>query len=136
MNAARFSSGGAASDVGGNTPNVPAPSIRQRLGKRYENRKHLEYVSLLPCMICNGEAQAHHLLRPWSGIRGTGRRAGDENVLPLCHEHHTALHRHGDEDDWFFIQFGNVSSGRARAEGLWLNSPHYVALLQGDENHD
>lgn len=128
MNAARFSSGGAASDVGGDTPNVPAPSIRQRLGKRYENRKHLEYVASLPCLVTGGPSQAHHLLKPWSGIRGTGRKAGDENTVPLSPEAHTALHMNGDEEAWAFEHFGHVAALRGASERIWLASPYWEAL--------
>lgn len=129
MNMSRFSSGRDVSDAGGVSSPVPAPStLRQRLGKRHENRKHLEYVAGHGCMICGGPVQVHHLLRPWSGIRATSRKSGDENTVPLCLAHHTALHKRGDEDAWSFEQWGHVSALRAEAERLWLASPHYVDL--------
>jgi hypothetical protein len=30
-----------------------------------------------------------------------GRRVSDEFAVPLCRTHHRAVHRHGDEVDWW-----------------------------------
>lgn len=102
--------------------------VRQRHGKRYENRKHLGYVAGMPCFFCGGPSQAHHLLRPWRGVRATSRKSGDENTLPLCLAHHAALHERGDEDAWFTEMTGCLSAGREVAERIWLASPHWVDL--------
>lgn len=103
--------------------------VRQRHGNRYENRKHWEHVSMQPCMICGGQSgPAHHLLRPWRGVRGTSRKAGDENSVPLCHGHHAALHADGNEDAWFEGMTGFATAGRDKAEREWMNSPHGVEL--------
>ena len=66
---------------------------------RYENRKHLEWVATLPCLISkggfhahNGGIQVHHLLKPYDGVRGMSLRSNDRNVIPLCYHHHSMLH--------------------------------------------
>jgi hypothetical protein len=33
--------------------------------------------------------------------RAMGRRVSDEFAVPLCRTHHRAVHRHGDEADWW-----------------------------------
>lgn len=131
MTAARMASGAAPEADGGSRA-----SVRQRLGKRYENRKHLEWVASLPCLVTGGQAQVHHLLRPWSGIRGTGRKSGDENTVPLSPEYHTALHMRGDEEAWSFEQLGHVAALRGAAERIWLASPYWEALVQQENEKE
>lgn len=100
--------------------------------------RHLAYVREKDCAIvprtftpCNGPIQAHHLLRPWSGYRGMGMKAGDENAIPLCAQHHHELHQRGDEEA-FFLDFGfSKNYGKAIAYGIWLASPFYRE--SGDE---
>lgn len=97
--------------------------------RRYENAKHLNYVREQPCLFpmyeCSGGIEAHHLLRPWSGGRGTGRKANDRNVVPLCAKHHRALHDHGNEDSFFASMSGSPKAGRNEARKLWYSSPFY-----------
>lgn len=51
---------------------------------------------------CQGPIQAHHLLRPWIGSKGMGKRADDRNVIPLCMKHHAELHtKFGSEASFF-----------------------------------
>lgn len=107
-------------------------TLRQRLGKPYRNRKHLEFVAEHGCMICGGPAQVHHALRPWRGFRATSSRSGDENTVPICQPHHTDLHNRGDEEAWAFEHFGHIAALRAEAERLWLASPVYVDLGKGE----
>ena len=33
--------------------------------------------------------------------RALGHRVSDEFAVPLCRTHHRAVHRHGDEADWW-----------------------------------
>jgi hypothetical protein len=98
--------------------------------KRYANKKHLGWIHDHECImskwgVCGGGIQAHHLMRPWSGHRGTGLKANDRNLVPLCHAHHTKLHFVGDEDLFFEHNTGHPDFGRRRAQRLWLESPHY-----------
>ena len=109
--------------------------LRQRQGKPYRNKKHLQWVAQQPCMICYAHAQCHHLLRPWIGPKhGTGMRCDDRNGVPLCPTHHRALHDRGDEDAWFFESpYRNESAGRGEAERLWLASPYGARLDQTEK---
>lgn len=81
---------------------------------------HLARVAQLGCLVCNRRGcQCHHLLRPWDGTRGTGRRAGDHNAIPLCPMHHRQLHKRGDEDAFFEEVTGSPDTGRVCAKNLW-----------------
>lgn len=65
-----------------------------------KSKKHLKRVASLGCMLCgNPDAVAHHLLRVET--KGMGRKNGDEWAVNLCHRHHDALHRNGDEIGFF-----------------------------------
>lgn len=87
---------------------------------------HLDYVRHRPCCLCGKVGvEAHHLLRPWSGVRGMGMKAGDQNAIPLCPHHHRALHHAGNEERFFAEVTGDESFGRLLAMKLWYSSPHY-----------
>ena len=80
---------------------------------RYENKKHLMWVASLPCLITkagfhthSGGVQAHHLLRPYDGVRGMSLRANDRNVIPLFYHHHALLHTKFGSERAFFRSFG------------------------------
>jgi hypothetical protein len=68
--------------------------------RRYRNREHLRYVAQQACLICGRkQSDPHHLryLQP----RALGRKVSDEFAVPLCRSHHRAVHRVGDEQDWW-----------------------------------
>ena len=97
--------------------------------KQIRNREHLQFVASHFCCLskyssewCRGSVQAHHLLKPYDGIRGMGMRAGDNNCVPLCQYHHALLHnRYGNEDE-FWKAFGLTEDfGRINAKILWDN---------------
>lgn len=95
-------------------------------------QRHLAHVRENDCAVgvnsksdCNGGVQAHHLMRPWSGVRGMGMKAGDENAIPLCATHHSELHHRGDELAFFSESGYSPNYGKALAYGLWLASPYY-----------
>ena len=97
---------------------------------RYSNPKHLSWLHDWSCSLagkgdCDGPVVVHHLLQPFIGARGMGRKAGDQNCLPMCDGCHRALHSRGDEDAFFAEQTGYPEFGRRWAEKLWLDSPHY-----------
>ena len=77
--------------------------------KKYENSKHLAWIRTLPCLIQkagyythSNSIQAHHLLKPWDGVRGLSLKANDKNAIPLCVMHHSELHiKYGDEFKFF-----------------------------------
>ncbi len=100
------------------------------MSKNHKNPKHLEWVRTWPCALslhrdCFGSIEAHHLMRPWSGKRGMGMKAGDENAMPLCQRHHIMLHKRGDEEAFFEEKQGSPSWGRATSQSLWYRSPAF-----------
>ena len=70
--------------------------------KRWENKDYLKFVSEMPCANCDlkdGTVVPHHLKHrysPYSG-GGTGLKASDIFVMPLCFECHSRAHN-GDRD--------------------------------------
>lgn len=71
----------------------PRP-ITQKEGPRYVNHMHLRYVRTLACFICGIKpVEVHHTLFPERTSRGMGRKAGDDEVVPVCAEHHRQAHR-------------------------------------------
>jgi hypothetical protein len=82
----------------------PAPPIR--------NKKHLDFIRTLPCVICGGNSQAHHLLR--TKEKCMGRRSGDNWAISLCPSHHAGLHRDGNEERYLAPIDGPVL-----ASALW-----------------
>ena len=94
--------------------------------KQMKVPKHLDYIRHMPCCICGKVGvEAHHLMRPWSGSRGMGMKAGDQNSVPLCPDHHRALHQAGNEEKFFTQTMGDESFGKSLAMRLWYSSPHY-----------
>jgi len=74
--------------------------------KRWESRKYLNWVATLPCSNCgldDDTVVAHHLKHRWApwGGGGTGLKANDHLVMPLCFTCHNKAHS-GDADvlDW------------------------------------
>ena len=65
----------------------------------------------------------HHLLR----VEGkcAGRRSGDDKALPMCHEHHHALHMDGNETR-FMAEHGIDDAPALAMEQyeMWKESAH------------
>lgn len=97
------------------------------MSKRLKNKKHLMYVTTLPCFIqqagfytCNGPIQAHHLLKPSDGKRGMSLKAGDDQAIPLCMYHHAKLHtKFGDEFKFFEAYGYPKDAGQKYAKELY-----------------
>lgn len=70
--------------------------------KRIKNDRYLKYIRELPCLVCRGAAEAHHLMHAEPSAMGL--RSGDDWAVPLCREHHTDLHLFGDEPRWWAFQ--------------------------------
>lgn len=95
-----------------------------------KNQKHLNYVRSLPCTVCKAgfishhkTVQAHHLLKPWSGVRGMSLKATDANVIPLCLFHHQLLHTKFGSEKAFFENYGmQPDYGKKYAKSLWENT--------------
>jgi hypothetical protein len=57
-------------------------------------------VAAHPCLICQrSPSDPHHL--KFAQPRALGRKVSDEFTVPLCREHHEALHRQGNEIAWW-----------------------------------
>jgi hypothetical protein len=91
---------------------------------RRRNKAHLAYVRAQPCVICQREpCDAHHL--KFAEARALGRKVSDEFTVPLCRDHHTELHHHGNETSWW----SNLRILPLEiAKGLWQTSPIHNGL--------
>tara|TARA_Y100000361_G_C11153898_1_gene342909 strand:- start:834 stop:1172 length:339 start_codon:yes stop_codon:yes gene_type:complete len=97
------------------------------MAKRIQDKEHLLYVKTLPCMICKAGfishskvVQAHHLLRPKSGMRGFGLKANDNECVPLCMYHHAKLHTKFGDEYKFFRHYGfKENAEQEYAAELW-----------------
>jgi hypothetical protein len=68
--------------------------------RRQRDKRHLEFVSTQPCLVCGrSPADAHHLR--FAEPRALGRKVSDEFTVPLCRIHHRELHSRGDEKGWW-----------------------------------
>jgi hypothetical protein len=52
-------------------------------GMAQHDRRYLDWVRSLGCLICDRPSEAHH-----AGEHGFGRKAPDRTAIPLCWEHH------------------------------------------------
>jgi hypothetical protein len=74
--------------------------------KPIRDKKLLEYVRSLPCMItqdgeyCNGQYVVPHHLTFIKSESRIGGKAGDDKTVSLCLLHHTALHSMGEKAFW------------------------------------
>lgn len=103
------------------------------MAKRLVDLEHLKWVATKPCMICNKRpVQVHHLLKPYDGARGMGRKSGDNNVIPLCYHHHAELHtKFGSEKLFFDKYWRNEHAGKILAEDLYKQS---LYIRNNDDN--
>jgi hypothetical protein len=68
--------------------------------RRYRNREHLRYIAQQACLVCGRKpSDPHHV--GFSQPRALGRKVSDEFAVPLCREHHRAVHRSRDERAWW-----------------------------------
>ena len=110
------------------TTNFRTKTKKKKKPKQYKNKGHLNFIHeqnccLRNCKDCLGQVQAHHLLKPWDGVRGMGMKASDKNVVPLCLRHHIMLHKFGNEFKFFEQMTGDSDYGRKVAEKYWNQSP-------------
>jgi hypothetical protein len=87
--------------------------IRKEVRRR--NKAHLAFVGAQRCLVCQrSPCDAHHL--KFAQPRSLGRKVSDEFTVPLCRDHHYALHRHGNEIAWWAnLQITPIEIAR----GLW-----------------
>jgi hypothetical protein len=85
--------GSAGDDQQLSTTEMVSP-IRKTVRRR--NKVHLAFVAAQPCLICGrSPGDGHHL--KFAQPNTLGRKVSDEFTVPLCRDHHHALHRHGNE---------------------------------------
>jgi ERF superfamily len=85
---------------------------------RRRSKAHLAFVRAQPCLVCQRQpCDPHHL--KFAQTRALGRKVSDEFTVPVCRDHHTELHRHGNEMAWW----GNLQiSPLEVAKDLWQRS--------------
>lgn len=54
--------------------------------------QYLAFIARRPCLVCGGEAQAHHAYRNGGGA---AHRASDYYALPLCAAHSNEIRQVG-----------------------------------------
>lgn len=55
-----------------------------KAARRPRNREYMQWIKRQPCVVCGrGGSEAAH-----TGPRAYGRKAPDEQCIPLCHRHH------------------------------------------------
>lgn len=89
---------------------------------RVLDKKHLAYVASLGCCVpgCREVATVHHL-RCQGSTAAAGRKAGDDEAVNLCHEHHqgdTGVHNLGERAFWRALKIDPL----ALAARLWIES--------------
>jgi hypothetical protein len=87
---------------------------------RVRNKSHLIFVAAQPCLVCQrSPCDAHHL--KFAQPRSLGRKVSDEFTVPLCREHHTKLHRRGNEMAWWAnLQIAPLETARELWEATML----------------
>jgi hypothetical protein len=68
--------------------------------RRYRNREHLRFVAQQACLVCGRKPSDPHHLR-FTQPRALSRKVSDEFAVPLCRGHHRAVHRSGNEQEWW-----------------------------------
>ena len=62
----------------------------------WKSEKYLHFVRNQPCVICYElSSEAHHVR--FSNNSGTGIKPSDTWAIPLCHNHHVAIHVMGQK---------------------------------------
>lgn len=71
--------------------------------RRLRSKAHLARLAALPCVVCEAlPCHAHHLT--FAQPRGLSQKVSDEFTVPLCVEHHNALHANHNEAAWWRVQ--------------------------------
>ncbi|MCK1518497.1 ERF family protein [Bradyrhizobium sp. 190] len=67
---------------------------------RVRDKGHLRFVAEQACLVCQrSPCDAHHI--KFAEPRALGRKVSDEFTVPLCRDHHSELHRYGNERAWW-----------------------------------
>ncbi|MEX2399637.1 MAG: hypothetical protein WD423_02625 [Rhodothermales bacterium] len=76
--------------------------MEDRRNSTPRSAEYVRFVASYPCLACGRPSDAHHAL----GRGGTGTKPSDFGCIPLCREHHIALHQSGARS---FERFYHVS---------------------------
>jgi hypothetical protein len=68
--------------------------------RRLRDKTHLRFVASKPCLVCGHQPCDPHHLR-FAQPRALGLKVSDEFTVPLCRNHHRALHQAGNELAWW-----------------------------------
>jgi len=68
--------------------------------RRLRDKAHLRFVASKPCLVCAHQPCDPHHLR-FAQPRALGLKVSDEFTVPLCRQHHSELHRNGNELSWW-----------------------------------
>jgi DNA recombination protein Rad52 len=99
--------------------------------RRVRDKDHLRHVASQPCIICGRTpSHAHHL--QFAQPKAFGRKVSDEWTVPLCATHHRALHRVGDEKQWWAEKGIDPV---AHAVRLWWDTRHGVVRYSNRIKH-
>ncbi len=92
---------------------------------RRRSKAHLAFVRAQPCTVCQRQpCDAHHL--KFAQTRALGRKVSDEFTVPMCRDHHTELHRHGNEMAWWAnLRISPIEV----AKNLWQTGPIHNGSL-------
>lgn len=94
---------------------------------KIRSRKHLQFISQLPCVITrHTEVQAAHI-RSGNGA-GMGLKSGDDCVVPLYWREHLLQHECGELMYW--SQYGGIGKATELAKALYANTGNNEAALR------
>ena len=106
---------------------LPQPVRREREGM---SSAHEEHIRCCPCLVCGKPPRndPHHLQRGLpANERGTGRRASDQWLIPLCRTCHTWAEATGNDDE----RLASVGiDGRAIARVLWSHRGSLASIVR------
>ncbi len=85
--------------------------------KAWRSRKYLDWVKSQPCVMCGAPSDDPHHLIGVGHMGGTGMKAPDSMVMPVCRHHHNEIHQHPSlwEKQWEWIA---RTLDKALAEGV------------------
>ena len=101
----------------------------------YKDKKHVAYIKTLSCLIgqhglkndCSGNTEAHHLMKPYDGVRGMSLKSSDKNLIPLCQNHHMLMHtKHGTEKNLFEHYKLSATLGQEYAKAQFEGHQFYI----------
>jgi hypothetical protein len=81
----------------------------RRKHPRIENKNHLAFIRMLPCVVCgtrrNIEAAHVRMGNPLYGkpAAGAGEKSSDRFTVPLCAAHHDEQHAMNEAEFWLAL---------------------------------